>query len=186
MHNNFTEQVKNLCKESITHLCALRMTEIVKIVFEQFKDVNPQTFCFSGRTIAQKLGIKVIPYSNFTKEHLKTLQSFNTSYWQDGICISQNNIKAIYYKDQNSCNKEEDDFITEFIINHELAHLILEHTEQCSLAEEEATFFSGTMSIFMLIAKVLQEQQILTSDLIKKLLVAYSNGIKKQKEVQCD
>lgn len=171
------------CGKDTPHLHPWRMIEILHIILDLFKNVDAQTFDFSGRTIAQKLGIKVKPYSSFTSEHLQTLQTFNTSYWKEGLCVSFDNKKAIYYNDTCECPPNERWVMCEFIINHELAHLILQHTEQCTIAEEEAIFFTAIMSLLTTIFQTLKLQNMLTNQTLNLFINNILNGMNKSKEV---
>lgn len=107
-----------------------RYEEIKEIIVEIFETVGLSDFPIEGKDIAVKLGINLIPYCK-TKDE-KRLIELN----ENGLCGFENGKVYIWFNDKKCKGR------INFTVLHELGHLILGHTEQCSLAESEADFFA--------------------------------------------
>lgn len=108
-----------------------RYEEIKNIVADLFVQLDISCTPISGFEIAKKLGIIVIPYS--AKNGEKQLKE----KYKDGICSEKRDgTMYIFYNDDKSYER------INWTLLHEIAHLVLGHTEHCSLAEAEADFFA--------------------------------------------
>lgn len=88
--------------------------------------------------LIQKLNIYVIPFSNLTVKEFTDLKSIAPTLWDEGLCWDSGKGKMyIYYNDKLDSGK------TSIVLFHELAHLLLNHTQQSAHAEAEAFFFAG-------------------------------------------
>lgn len=108
-----------------------RYEEIKNTVADLFIKLDISCTPISGFEIAKKLDITIVPYSA-TKDKNRVEEIS-----EDGICIENNDGEMfIFYNDSKSYER------INWTILHEIAHLILGHTEHCSLAEAEANFFA--------------------------------------------
>ena len=108
-----------------------RYEEIKNTVADLFVQLDISCTPISGFEIAKKLGIIVIPYSA-KKDEQKLMKTS-----KDGFCYeTRDGVMYIFYND-DMCDER-----INWTILHEIAHLVLGHTEHCSLAEAEANFFA--------------------------------------------
>jgi Zn-dependent peptidase ImmA (M78 family) len=108
-----------------------RYEEIKNIVADIFVKLNISHTPINGFEIARKLNIHVIPYSSCKSP--KKLIEIN----EDGICIEdKTGVLYIFYNDNKSIER------INWTILHEIGHIVLGHSEHCSLAEAEADFFA--------------------------------------------
>ena len=87
----------------------------------------------NGFEIAQKMGVKVIPYSAFVprKRCLLIRES------EDGFSIERTNGQwYLYYNDEKDYGR------VNHTIMHEIGHIVLDHSEDSELAEKEVKFFA--------------------------------------------
>lgn len=111
-----------------------RYEEIKRTVVDLFEESTICCTPISGYEIAVKLGIKVIPYSALPLSKRQTAVSvcpdgfsgYDNGEWR--ICV--NDAGDVPYGRVN------------FTILHEIAHIVLNHTEDSELAEAEADFFA--------------------------------------------
>lgn len=108
-----------------------RYEEIKNLVADLFIELDITCTPISGFEIAKKLGIIIIPYS--AKKENQRLKEMS----EDALCLETNNGNMyIFYNDNKPYER------INWSLLHEIAHLILGHTEHCSLAEAEANFFA--------------------------------------------
>jgi len=114
-------------------LASFRYEEIKKIVVKFFADCEINTMPISGFEIAIKLDIKVIPYSAFKHQEgiVEIMKKLSDEGFSDG--------SRIFYNDDGSNSYER----INWTIMHEIAHILLEHSEDSEVAEAEAQFFTG-------------------------------------------
>ena len=87
----------------------------------------------NGFEIANKLGIRLIPYSSLNGKQRDV--AFETS--KDGFYIEDLNGEGlIYYNDKNSPER------VNMTILHEIGHCVLDHTNGTDAEEAEAKFFA--------------------------------------------
>lgn len=108
-----------------------RYEEIKNMVAMLFITLDINCTPISGFEIAKKLKITVIPYSaKQCKERLIEI-------CEDGLCCEmKDGKKYIFYNDEKSYER------INWTLLHEIAHIVLGHTEHCDLAEAEANFFA--------------------------------------------
>ena len=110
-----------------------RYEEIKNIVVNMFKEYGVSCVPISGFEIAQKMGIKVIPYCSFTEAKRQLLLKES----EDGFSVLKKNGQwFIYYNDQKGYGRINN------TIMHEIGHIVLDHTEDSELAEKEVKFFA--------------------------------------------
>ena len=108
-----------------------RYEEIKNIVVNMFKEYGVSCVPISGFEIAQKMGIKVIPYCSFTEAKRQLLLKES----EDGFSVLKKNGQwFIYYNDQKGYGRINN------TIMHEIGHIVLDHTEDSELAEKEVKF----------------------------------------------
>ena len=114
-------------------LADFRYEEIKKYIVELFTQLNINSTPINGFEIAVKLGIEVIPYSAFKNQSgvVESMKKMSTEGFTDG--------SRIFYNDDGSNCYER----INWTILHELAHILLKHSEDSELAEAEAQFFAG-------------------------------------------
>lgn len=114
-------------------LSNIRREEIKRIVVSSFKEYNVSCVPINGFEIATKMGIKVIPYSAYNEATQKLLHKKS----EDGFSVELvDGTWFIFYNDAMGYGR------INHTIMHELAHIILDHTEESDLAEAEARFFA--------------------------------------------
>ena len=109
-----------------------RCEEIKEFVVDLFEKYNINCVPISGFEIANKMGIKVIPYSS-KNEKTREL-CFRES--EDGFSILKNNQWYIFYNDEKVFGRINNTML------HEIGHISLGHTEDSELAEKEVNFFA--------------------------------------------
>jgi Zn-dependent peptidase ImmA (M78 family) len=109
-----------------------RCEKIKKLVVDTFVRLNIRCVPISGFEIATKLGANIIPYSVQNKE-TQTLMMLRS---EDGFTIKYDGDWYIYYNDKKGYGRINN------TLTHEIAHIILNHTEESDLAEAEANFFA--------------------------------------------
>ncbi len=108
-----------------------RYEEIKNIVVDLFVQLDISCTPISGFEVAKKLGINIIPYS--VKKDVQKLMEIS----EDGFCYETRDGKMyIFYNDEKTYER------INWTLLHEIGHLVLGHTEHCSLAETEANFFA--------------------------------------------
>lgn len=109
-----------------------RCEEIKKCVVNLFEEYKINSVPISGFEIANKMGIKVIPYSS---KNEKTKEwCFKES--EDGFSVFKNNQWYIFYNDEKGFGRINNTML------HEIGHVVLNHTEDSELAEKEVKFFA--------------------------------------------
>ena len=110
-----------------------RYEEIKRIVVEVFKKYKISCVPVSGFELAVKLGIKIIPYSNFSER--KQILMLKKS--EDGFCVEKDVGEwFIFYNDSMPYPRINNTFM------HEIGHIVLDHSEDSELAEAEVKFFA--------------------------------------------
>ena len=110
-----------------------RYEEIKKIVVNLFVRYNVNRVPLNGFELAEKMGIKVTPYSAIheSKRHMLFKKSI------DGFCLEKKNGEwLIYYNDEMDYGRINN------TIFHEIGHIVLDHSEDSELAEKEVKFFA--------------------------------------------
>lgn len=112
-----------------------RYEEIKRIVVKMFEECSVSCVPINGFEIANKMGVKVIPYSAY----LTRVRYLMKRYSSDGFSVLRDSGKwYIFYNDDN----EHDYGRINNTIMHEIAHIVLDHTEDSELAEMEVRFFA--------------------------------------------
>ena len=109
-----------------------RCEEIKKIVTRTFIKLGIHDLPINAFQIAEKLGVKIVPYSS-KSEKTRLLM---TSLSEDGFSIKYDGIWYIFYNDLMNDGRINN------TIAHECGHIILDHSQESDLAEAEANFFA--------------------------------------------
>ncbi len=121
-----------------------RIIQIVTIALDILVEEDFFSNEFDYMEMIRRKGIRIKPYSTFSPENLRKLSKMSLSFWQEGLCLVNNDEKQgqcmmIAYNDNNP------DDIKMLIIMHEFAHIVLKHTQQCEQGEAEALCFASVM-----------------------------------------
>lgn len=136
-----------------------RYEEITKIVIEMFKKFDVRNIPIDCFEIALKMGVILKPYSVLDGNSL--IKALGIS--DDGFCIFQPAGVGpfsfgqwyIFYNDSKPPKR------IRFTLMHEIAHIVLDHTEPSDLAEAEANFFAKyALAPPPLVHKVLPEDYL--------------------------
>lgn len=112
-----------------------RYEEIKQTVVKMFEEYGVSCVPINGFEIANKMGAKVIPYSAYPARIRRLMKKYSI----DGFSTLRNTGKwYIFYND----DKEHDYGRINNTIMHEIAHIMLDHTEDSELAEAEVRFFA--------------------------------------------
>ena len=110
-----------------------RYEEIKQTVVKMFETYGVSCVPINGFEIASKMGIKVIPYS----PHPARTRYLMERYSIDGFSILQDTGEwYIFYNDEHDYGRINN------TIMHEVAHIVLDHSEDSELAEAEVRFFA--------------------------------------------
>lgn len=110
-----------------------RYEEIKITVVDMFDRYGVTCVPINGFEIAVKMGITVIPYSAYSEE-VQTLLCKNSA---DGFFVETDSGELfIFYNDAQPYGRINN------TIMHEIAHIILGHTEDSELADAEVNFFA--------------------------------------------
>lgn len=128
-----------------------RMNEIIILAAETLSEQEYYKDNFDYKKMVLGMGIKLRKYSSFSPENLEKFTEISLSLWNEGVCLvfpdeetgEQN--RMIAYNDKKSSSE------CMHIIFHELAHIIMRHTQQSINGEVEATCFALVMSVFIMI-----------------------------------
>lgn len=115
LHNERYEQIK----------------ESVVATFEKFGIKTIPIDCFE---LAQKMGFKIVPFSQLDDEQLNALRFCEG----EAIMFIIDEDKYIFYNDINNNSTRQ-----RFSIFHEIGHYILGHKQESELARLEANFFAS-------------------------------------------
>lgn len=114
-----------------------RYEEIKQTVVKMFEDYGVSCVPINGFEIANKMGTKVIPYSAYSAR--TRARYLMEKYSIDGFSVLRDTGEwYIYYNDDD----EHDYGRINNTIMHEIAHIVLDHTEDSELAEAEVRFFA--------------------------------------------
>ena len=112
-----------------------RYEEIKQIVVKMFEEYGVSCVPINGFEIANKMGVKVISYSAYPARTRYLMEKYST----DGFSILRDTGEwYIFYNDDD----EHDYGRINNTIMHEIAHIVLDHTEDSELAEMEVRFFA--------------------------------------------
>lgn len=112
-----------------------RYEEIKQIVVEMFEEYGVSCVPINGFEIANKMGVKVISYSAYPARTRFLMEKYSA----DGFSILRDTGEwYIFYNDDD----EHDYGRINNTIMHEIAHIVLDHTEDSELAEMEVRFFA--------------------------------------------
>lgn len=112
-----------------------RYEEIKQIVVEMFEEYGVSCVPINGFEIANKMGVKVISYSAYPVRTRYLMEKYSA----DGFSILRDTGEwYIFYNDDD----EHDYGRINNTIMHEIAHIVLDHTEDSELAEMEVRFFA--------------------------------------------
>jgi len=110
-----------------------RYEEIKQIVVDLFVKYDIRCTPVNGFELAQKMGIKIIPYSSFQPDKRKLLLKKS----MDGFSVEKTPGEwYIYYNDEQGYRRINNTFL------HEIGHNVLDHSEDSELAEKEVKFFA--------------------------------------------
>ena len=114
-------------------LADFRYEEIKRVIVSFFTKHRINSIPINGFEIAVKLGIEIVPYSAYKHQDgiIEIMKKMSNEGFTDG--------NRIFYNDDGSNSYER----INWTILHELAHILLKHSEDSNLAEAEAQFFSG-------------------------------------------
>ena len=112
-----------------------RYEEIKQIVVKMFEEYGVSCVPINGFEIANKMGVKVISYSAYPARTRFLMEKYSA----DGFSILRDTGEwYIFYNDDD----EHDYGRINNTIMHEIAHIVLDHTEDSELAEMEVRFFA--------------------------------------------
>lgn len=110
-----------------------RCEEIKRTVVDTFAKYNVVCVPISGFEMASKMGVTIIPYSAKSEVAQKLMRKES----EDGFSVETKDRKLyIFYNDEMGYGR------TNHTIMHEIAHIVLDHSEGSELAEAEARFFA--------------------------------------------
>lgn len=109
-----------------------RCEEIKKEVVSLFEKYNINCVPINGFEIANKMGVKVIPYSSKSEKAKKWCLSES----EDGFSVFREKQWYIFYNDEMKFGRINNTML------HEIGHIVLDHTEDSELAEKEVKFFA--------------------------------------------
>ena len=110
-----------------------RYEEIKEVVVDMFERYEVSCVPISGFEIAAKMRIKVVAYSAYDK----TTQSLLRKKSKDGFFVETIDSEFfIFYNDTMGYGR------INHTIMHEIAHIILGHTQDSDLADAEVSFFA--------------------------------------------
>lgn len=112
-----------------------RYEEIKQSVVKMFLDYDVSCVPINSFEIANKMGIKVIPYSAYPEKVRQLMQKKST----DGFSVEKEVGEwYIFYNDDET----HDYGRINNTIMHEIGHIVLNHSEDSELAEKEVKFFA--------------------------------------------
>lgn len=116
------------------YLSRQRYEEIKEIVFFLYRDYGVNTVPIDFEDLADKMGIRLVPYSSLKKDQKKKFLTLS----KDGFSNLNKKEKCyyIYYNDDVAWQR------VRFTIMHEIGHIVLGHSEYSEKNEAEANFFS--------------------------------------------
>ena len=109
-----------------------RYEEIKEIVVTTFEKYSVNCVPVSGFELATKMGITVVPYSAKNTE----TQDKCLKLSEDGFSVLMNEKWFIFYNDNRDYGRINNTML------HEIGHIVLNHSENSELAENEAKFFA--------------------------------------------
>lgn len=110
-----------------------RYEEIKEIVVSTFEKYTVNCVPVSGFELATKMGVTVIPYSARSPEKREILMKKS----EDGFCVQkQDGSWYIFYNDDRDYGRINNTML------HEIGHIVLDHSEDSDLAENEVKFFA--------------------------------------------
>lgn len=138
-----------------------RCEEIKEQVVNLFEKYNIHCVPINGFEIANKMGIKVIPYSSKSEK----AKEWCSRESEDGFSVFRENKWYIFYNDEKKFGRVNNTML------HEIGHIVLDHTEDSELAEKEVKFFAK----YALVPPVLVHKLKLTTpeEISEKFDVSY-------------
>lgn len=109
-----------------------RCEEIKESIVDLFEKYDINCVPINGFEIANKMGIKVIPYSSKC-EKTKELCLKES---EDGFSVLKDNQWYIFYNDDKNYGRISNTML------HEIGHIYLGHQQDSELAEKEVNFFA--------------------------------------------
>ena len=125
----------------------------------------------------RRKGIVLKAYSTFKSENLLELQKVSVGLWDEGLCLifpdpqTGTSCRMIAYNDKKNAAEIMQ------IIFHELAHIMLRHTQQSNLGEMEATLFSGVAMLLMILEQQFHIGRTIAEKSDKELLKGIQEGL---------
>ncbi len=138
-----------------------RCEEIKKCVVDLFVKYKINCVPISGFEIANKMKIKVIPYSS---KNEKTRQ-LCLKKSEDGFSIHRDDKWFIFYNDEKTFGRVNNTML------HEIGHVVLGHTEDSELAEKEVNFFAKYALVPPVLVHKLKIESI--EEIVEKFDVSY-------------
>lgn len=135
--------------QSHSTLPSWKISQIILTVVNLLSEEGYFREGFDYMEMIRKKGIVLKEYSAFKSENLLELQKVSIGLWNEGLCLifpdpqTGATCRMITYNDNKSAAEVMQ------IIFHELAHIILRHTQQSNIGEMKATLFSGVAMLLM-------------------------------------
>ena len=150
---NCTEQTDKTtdCTTKPQTLPSWKVSQIILTVVNLLSEEGYFREGFDYMEMIRKKGIVLKEYSAFKSENLLELQTVSIGLWNDGLCLifPDPQTGAICRMIADDDNKSAAEVMQ--IIFHELAHIMLRHTQQSNLGEMEATLFCGVAMRWMVL-----------------------------------
>lgn len=176
---NCTEQTDKTtdCTTKPPTLPSWKVSQIILTVVNLLSEEGYFMEGFDYMEMIRKKGIVLKEYSAFKSENLLELQKVSIGLWNEGLCLifpdpqTGATCRMIAYNDNKSAAEVMQ------IIFHELAHIMLRHTQQSNLGEMEATLFSGVAMLLMVLEQQFHIGRIIAEKGDKAMLKGIQEGL---------
>ena len=161
-----------------------RVNDIILLAIETLSDVDYYRDDFDYKKMIREQGIKIKKFSAFSPDNLEKFRKISLSRWEEGICalfphpVTGEQCRMIAYNDNKSAAEVMQ------IIFHELAHIILRHTQQSNLGEMEATLFSGVAMLLMVLEQQFHIGRMIAEKGDKAMLKGIQEGLMRKFNAQ--
>lgn len=127
-----------------------RLNEIILLAAQTLDREEYYRENFDYKKMVSGMGIKLKKYSSFTPENLEKFTEISLSLWNEGVCLVFPDVKTGEQRRMIAYNDKRSSSECMHIIFHELAHIIMRHTQQSINGEVEAACFALAMSLLVI------------------------------------